>query len=139
MNNFKRYHPFIIVMNLWTLLKNSFAIFVFFIFSFVSTSPLYSYGRLAFLLFFALAVLKIIMDWFVDKYEIVNESFQMYHGIVFKNERIVPFSKVQNVQRQTSFLHRAFKLTSLTLETGIAGSDGAVEFKVITVKEADRI
>ena len=79
------------------------------------------------------------MDWFVDKYEIINESFHIYQGLFIKNERIVPFTKVQNVQRQTSFLHRFIKLTSLTLETGIAGSDGAVEFKVITVKEANRI
>ncbi|QUW22836.1 PH domain-containing protein [Sporosarcina sp. Marseille-Q4063] len=139
MNDIKRYHPFLIVMNLWVLLKNSFAIFVFFIFSFALSSPLYSYGRIAFLLFLALAVIKIILDWFVDKYEIVNESFQIYHGLFIKNERIVPFTKVQNVQRQTSFIHRLFKLTSLTLETGIAGSDAAVEFVVITIEEADHI
>ena len=139
MNNFKRYHPFIIVMNLWALVKNSFAIFVFFIVSFALSSPLYSYGRIAFLLFFTLAVIKIILDWFVDKYEIVNESFHIYHGLFIKNERIVPFTRVQNVQRQTSFIHRLFGLTSLTLETGIAGSEGGVEFNVITVREANRI
>lgn len=139
MNNFKRYHPFIIVINLWTLLKNSFAIFVFVLFSFTLTSPLYSYGRIAFFLFFVLAVIKIILDWFVDRYEVHNESFHIHHGLFIKNERIVPFSKVQNIQRQTSFLNRLFKLTSLTLETGIAGSEAAVEFKVITVIEADRI
>ncbi|WP_172370927.1 PH domain-containing protein [Sporosarcina jiandibaonis] len=139
MNDFKHYHPFIIFMNLWTLVKNSFTIFIFFIVSFALSSPLYSYGRIAFLLFFTLAVIKIILDWFVDKYEIVNESFQIRHGLFIKNERIVPFTKVQNVQRQTSFIHRLFGLTSLTLETGIAGSDGAVVFEVIAVKEADRI
>ena len=139
MNNFKRYHPFIIVMNLWTLLKNTFIIFFFFLFSFALSSPLYTYGRIAFLILFTLAVIKIILDWFVNKYEIIEESFQIYKGLFIKNERIVPFTKVQNVQRQTSFIHRLFKLTSLTLETGIAGSDGAVEFKVITLKEADRI
>lgn len=139
MGDFKRFHPFIIAMNLFDLFKYSAFLIFFFILSLGIKSSLYTYGRIAFVLLFALTIFKVFADWFVQKYKIEDHSFYMYKGLFTKNEQVIPFSKIQNVQRRTSFLQRIFKLTSLTLETGISGADSAVGFKVISINEADRI
>ncbi|WP_252504419.1 PH domain-containing protein [Sporosarcina sp. Marseille-Q4943] len=54
-------------------------------------------------------------------------------------ERIVYYEKVQNVQRRTSFLHKIFRMTAISFQTGATGVDAKVEFKVVTQQEADRL
>lgn len=139
MDNLKRYHPFVMIVNLFNLVKYSAFFTLFFIFSLGIWTPLFTYGRIAFLLIFTFIIFIIIRSWFVNKYTSMNRSFYIYSGVFIKKEQVIPFSKIQNVQRRTSFVQRLCKLTSLTLETGIAGDDATIKFKAITLGEADRI
>lgn len=132
----RRYHPFVIAMDLWSFVKNSFFLIFIFILSFSNDSTLYTYGRILLLLLFTLAIINILLDWFVNKYETHDDTFHIYKGIFSKSESVIPFSRIQNIQRQTSFFQRLFKLTSLTLETG---ANTTVEFKVVSNLEASRI
>ncbi|GJM74681.1 hypothetical protein HMSSN036_68970 [Paenibacillus macerans] len=52
---------------------------------------------------------------------------------------MIPFSKIQNINRHTTLFHRIFKVTAIRFETGMEGEDAAVEFRVISYAEADRL
>lgn len=136
----KRYHPMTMVMDLWTFIKNSFIFALYlFVLKMNSQENFITYGRLIFLVVVVITIVTIILKWFTQKYELDEQAFHLYKGIFSKSERTIPFSKVQNVNRHTSFFHRLFKLTSIHFETAIAGEDATVTFEVISVKEANEI
>ncbi|MGE6257073.1 PH domain-containing protein [Heyndrickxia sporothermodurans] len=136
----KRYHPLNLLYDLWNLVKNSFFIVLFlFIIKYGSKSAFIKYGRIAFLLFFAIGIVYIILRWFTHKYKLDDTSFHIYKGIFTKSKQTIPFSKVQNVNRRTSLFHRMFKVTSIRFETGMSGDDAAIDFEVISRGEADSL
>lgn len=140
MNQKKKYNPVLIIFDFWNLVKNSFFIVVFlFVIKYGSDSTFIKYGRIAFFIFFGVTIASIILKWVTHHYLLNDVSFHIYKGLFTKSERTIPFSKIQNVQRRTSLFHRIFGVTSITFETGMTGHDAAVEFKVVTRKEADQI
>ncbi|WP_416150415.1 PH domain-containing protein [Salipaludibacillus sp. HK11] len=140
MKNAKRYHSLSILFNLWGLAKTSFFMVIYlFIIRFGSESAFTTYGRIAFYLFGGISFVSIILKWVTHKYKIEDQSFHLYKGRFIKTKIIIPFSKIQNVNRRTSLFHRIFKKTSIRFETSMAGSDDAVIFNVISLKEADRL
>ncbi|WP_438347944.1 PH domain-containing protein [Paenibacillus sp. FA6] len=140
MNQTKRYHPLLLLFYLWNLVKGSFFFAVFlFVIKFGSNSTFIKYGKFAFFLFIGIILVSIVLKWFTQKYKLSDTSFHIYKGVFRKSERTIPFSKIQNVNRRTSLFHRIFKVTSIRLETGMAGMDAAIEFEVISLMEADQI
>lgn len=140
MNQTKRYNPLIIIFDLWSLIKNSFFFVLFlFVLRYGSDSTFIKYGRIAFFIFFGLTIISIIVKWFTHKYKLDNVSFHIYKGLFNKSEQTIPFSKIQNVQRRTSLLHRLLGVTSITFETGISQADTSVKFEVLSRNEADEI
>lgn len=140
MTKTKRYHPLLILFNLWKLVKNSiFFVIYLFVIKADSESNFVIYGRIIFFLAFGITLVSIILKWFTHKYELDDRSFHLYKGFLSKSERTIPFSKIQNVNRHTSLLHRIFKVTSTNFETGMRGEEAAVKFEVISQIEADRI
>ncbi|WP_256814927.1 PH domain-containing protein [Cytobacillus sp. Bac17] len=138
MKQARRYHPLLILFGLIQLLRNSAFIALFlFVMKAGSQSFLIVWGRKLFLPFIALAALYVLIDWLSNKYEVDDAYIHLSKGIFVRSKRTVPFTKVQNIQRHTSLLHRLFGFTSLTFETGMDGSESAVEFKVISLKEAN--
>lgn len=136
----KRYHPLLMVFDLWQLVKNIFFVFIFlFVIKANSTSPFITYGRLLFCIFIGGALIYIVMKWVTHKYELDDRSFHLYKGIFSKSERTIPFSKIQNVNRLTSLFHRMFNVTSVSFETGMTGEEAAVTFEVISSLEAARM
>lgn len=140
MTETKRYHPLLILVDLWKLVKNS-SFFVIFLFVIKagSDSAFITYGRIVFFLVLGITVISIILKWFTHKYELDENSFHLYKGIFSKSVQTIPFSKIQNVNRHTSLFHRIFKVTSIRFETGMAGEEAAVRFEVISQIEADRM
>ncbi|MCZ2259599.1 PH domain-containing protein [Sporosarcina sp. G11-34] len=140
MNQTKRYNPLIIIFDLWSLIKNSFFFVLFlFVLRYGSDSTFIKYGRIAFFIFFGLTIISIILKWFTHKYKLDDVSFHIYKGLFNKSEQTIPFSKIQNVQRRTSLLHRLLGVTSITFETGISQADTSVKFEVLSRNEADQI
>lgn len=140
MTKAKRYHPLLMLFDLWKLVKNSifFVIFLFVI-KYGSNSTFITYGRIIFFLAFGLTIISMILKWFTHKYELNDTSFHLYKGLFSKSERTIPFSKIQNINQHTSLFHRIFKVTSVSFETGMTGEDAAIKFEVISQKEADRM
>lgn len=138
MNQIKRYSPLLIIFNLWSLIKNTFFFVLFlFVLKYGSESALIKYGRIAFFIILGISIIFIVLNWITQKYKLDDLSFHLYKGIFSKNEQSIPFSKIQNVQRRTTLLHRLLGVTSITFETGISQSDKSVKFEVLSLKDAD--
>lgn len=140
MNEAKRYHPLLILFNLWNLVKNSFFFVVYlFVIKFNSDSAFIKYGRLAFFVYIGITLISIVLKWFTHKYKLSDTSFHIYKGVFSKSERTFPFSTIQNVNRRTSLFHRIFRVTSIRFETGMTGNDATVKFEVVSRMEADQM
>ncbi|TWT07839.1 PH domain-containing protein [Planococcus sp. CPCC 101016] len=140
MNENRRHHPSFILFKIGKLIRNSVFIFLFlFIFQSDNHSALFLYGRYIFLLFILWSIVSAVLNWLTTTYSLDNQRFYLRRGIFSKTEQSIPFSKVQNINRHTSFSHRLFGLTSISFETGIAGEDASVKFEVATKKEAARL
>lgn len=136
----QRYHPAGLLFGLMQLIRNTFFIAIFlFVFKNGSSSPFIIYGRYALMLILILSALSGILKWTLSKYELDDRAFHLYSGIFNKTEQSIPYTKIQNVNRHTSFFHRILGLTSIRFETGMAGDDAAVNFQVISRKEASRL
>ncbi|GKV66970.1 MULTISPECIES: PH domain-containing protein [unclassified Sporosarcina] len=140
MMSFQRYHPLTILFEVAGFIKST-AIFAFLLFvvKFGSTSVLIQIGQWGFLAVTALTLITLVMKWFANRYATDDQGFHIKSGIFSKIERTVYYEKIQNVQRQTSFLHKLFRMTSITFETGAGSADASVEFAVLTKEEADRL
>ncbi|MFP8782661.1 PH domain-containing protein [Planococcus plakortidis] len=140
MNDHRRHHPVLVLFKVGKLLRNSiFVILILFILQADNDGPLFVYGRYAFLLFFVWSIVSVISNWLTTTYALDDQRFYLRRGVFSKTDQSIPFSKVQNINRQTSFFHRVLGLTSIRFETGIAGEDATVNFEVATKKEAARL
>ncbi|WP_417898489.1 PH domain-containing protein [Bacillus haimaensis] len=136
----KRYHPAWIALELLTALKNSvFAIFFLFILKANSTSSWIVWGRYLFIAAAILTIFSVLLKWLLHRYELQESSIVVKEGILVKKQRTVALERIQNHHSKTTFVHRWFNLTSLTLETGTSGDEAAITFPVITNLEKDRI
>lgn len=133
----RRYHPLHMLFGLIQLLRNA-AFIALFLFVMKADSQFFLivWGRKLFLPFLTLAGISIFLKWLSNKYTVDDAEIHLSKGVFVRSKQTVPFSKVQNTHRHTSILHRLFDVTSLTLETGMEGIESAVEFKVISLKEA---
>lgn len=137
MNKPERYHPLTMLVNLWEFIKSLFFFAILlFVLNYGSDSMIVYYGRIIFYIAIVVGLFNIVYNWFIHTYQLVDESFYLYEGLFNKTERHIPFSKVHNVKRNRSFLHRLFKVTSISFETSMSGPDAAVKFKVISFVEA---
>lgn len=136
----QRHHPALILFKIGRLIRNSIFVFlVLFVFQADNPSPFFVYGRYVFLLFFLWSLVYAILTWLTTTYALEEQRFYMRRGVFSKTEQSIPFSKVQNINRHTSFPHRLLGLTSIRFETGIAGEDASVKFEVTTKNEALRL
>lgn len=140
MTKVKRYHPLLMLFDIWQLLKNIFFIFIFlFVIKAGSQSLFITYGRLLFFIVCGISFIYITLKWFTHKYALDDRCFYLYKGIFSKSERTIPFSKIQNVNSHTSLFHRMFNVTSISFETGMQGEEAAVKYEVVSKKEAERM
>ncbi|WOV84794.1 PH domain-containing protein [Sporosarcina jeotgali] len=139
MMNMKRYHPLSILFEFAAFLK-SYAILAFVVVVNINSDSWFAWlGRILLIAAVALTLIASIMKWFTRKYAAGELSFHLKSGIFEKTEQTIYYDKIQNVQRHTSFLHKLFKMTSLTFETGSTGMNSNVKFDVLTRSEANRL
>lgn len=139
MTKAKRHNPLLILFDVWKLVRNSsFFVIYLYVIKAGSESNLITYSRIVFLFIFGITLMSIILKWVTHTYEVENKSFHLYKGLFNKSERTIPFSKIQNVNQQTSIFHRIFKVTSISFETGMTGEDARIKFEVVSQIEADQ-
>ena len=66
-----------------------------------------------------------ILQYWYYKYWIKDEKIEIKEGIFFKNNRKVPYSRIQNVNVSQNPLERIFKVATLQLESASGGKPEA--------------
>lgn len=136
----KRYHPAFIGVELVSFLKGSIGFFLFlFVLKASSTATWVIWGRYIFLIASILTIFSILLKWYYHRYEVAGDSIVVYEGIFVKKQRTVALARIHNHVSNTTFVHRWFGLTSLSLETGTSGENATFTFPVITENEKQRI
>lgn len=103
-----------------------------------SDSMVFSSLRWLFLAFIVLVTLAKITTWLTFRYQLDGERIHLKRGLFTKQEQTIPRSRIQNVQRNTSFAHRITGLTSLLLEV-VDGAEAEMKFDALTNKQAEAI
>lgn len=132
----KRYHPLLIIWKIFGIIKDLFIIgLILFVIQRNSESMWIQYGRIGFFLLVGGGILLEVLKWFKERYEWDEQAFHLYDGIVIRSKRTVPFRKIENINEHATFFHKMFGVTSVKFETGMQGSEAAVEFPVISKQE----
>src|SRR5690625_3225843 len=102
MSQEKRYHPLLILHDIWRLVKNSIFLFIFlFIFQANSEFWLYKYGRITLVLLVVVIILDIPIRWLISSYKIGDRSLQLQQRRLFTtSSRTIPYENIQHVQRK---------------------------------------
>jgi len=140
MTDHKHYHPLIILFEIVSMIKGSIIFIIYlFVINFNSDSTFIKYGKWALIVSLLISVFYYIVFWFSSTYKLDETSFHIHKGVFTKSKQTIPYTKVQNVNRHRTILHKIFKVTSLKFETAMSGSESAVEFKVISLAEAEKL
>jgi len=135
-----RHHPLTIILDIWGFIRGSiFIIFFLFIINFTSENLIWKYGRYAYIIVAIFSLIYLIWKWISKKYELTETAFHLYKGIFNKEEQVVPFDRIQNVNRKTTIVHRVFGMTSLYFETAMSGENATVTFPALTKQRATSI
>ncbi|WP_434752201.1 PH domain-containing protein [Paenibacillus amylolyticus] len=140
MTGMKRHHVLSLLWSLGSLIKSTFAFILFlFVFRAGSDSTWVFYARVIFYIGISIALVSILWKWFTTRYSADEKAFHIYTGAFSRTRRTIPYTKVQNVNRHTSFFHRLFGVTSLRFETGIKGDDATFKLQVVSISEAEQL
>lgn len=72
------------------------------------------------------------------KYWILPDEFVVKSGVFFRQERHIPYERVQNISQTQGILHRAFGVCKLQLESA-SGTKPEAVFNVISLAAVDEI
>ncbi len=78
-----------------------------------------------------------LVAWWNYRYRVSDRDIALKSGIVSRQERVVPFERIQSVNLAEAPLERVFKVVRLQIDTGAAGSQSAeIELQAVTQAEA---
>ncbi|MGR9050705.1 PH domain-containing protein [Halobacillus faecis] len=133
----KRNHPLMMVYELANLIKNSLFFFIFFfVVKAGSETWFFEYGRYVVIGLFFLTALYLPIKWYSRTYQLEATAVHMTHSWLTSTQKTVPYSKIQNVQKESKWFHRVSGMTSLTLETSMQGGESSIRFPVLKKEEA---
>ncbi|TRM11035.1 PH domain-containing protein [Lentibacillus cibarius] len=141
MKNTKQYfHPLYILLEFYVTLRNfSVAIIYFILLKYDVDSSFYVVMRYFLYVYLTLNFLYIVIRWMTTSYIVNDGSIQIDYGVISRQRRNIPLSKIQNVRKQTPTALRLFNVTSVTLETGSVNKDAAIKLSLISDKQAESI
>jgi len=88
--------------------------------------------------FFFIQLIGIFLQWKNYKYRVTEKEIRIIKGSFVKEEKIIPVKRIQSVEKETSFIHRWFSLTSLKIHLA-TGEEEVFSLEAIKEKEADEI
>lgn len=84
------------------------------------------------------AVIGPLVRYFTFGYRFGGEDLLIRSGLLFRNERVLPYTRIQNVDLVQGPLHRLLKVAIVRLETA-SGSDAEAEIRVLSIDAVERI
>ncbi len=98
-----------------------------------------SRGGLYFALaFFVPAVLFSIFRYFTLRYKIDEGELIVKQGLIFRNTRTVPVSRIQNIDLVQNPLHRLFRVAEVRIETA-SGSEPEATLRVLSMQKVAKL
>src|SRR5690625_4671979 len=140
MNKPRRQHPMWMLYQIGKLIK-SFA-FPVIIFGFLLLRYDHVWAKLGILIPILLILyefISVFFRWKNNTYIVIEHVIHLNEGRLNRKKRYVALHKIKHVKQQTTFFHRFFKTTSLTLQTGTNSTNSAIKFEMIPLVEARRI
>lgn len=134
-----RYSPLYIPLAIFSFIRSWFFVILLLAINYPSRGTLWMIAASLFTLFFILTIVHALLFWKNTTFELKTDELILKKGAFEKEIRSISYHKIQNIKKKTSFAHKILGLTSLTLETGASGSEGAIELEAITKNEAIRI
>lgn len=140
MNEKRKYHPAVILFTIASFIKDMFfLIIILFVINYGSTSRLIVWGQYVLIGLFIGYILYSILKWSIETYEITSEAIVFRDGVFVKNQRNIPFKRIQDHHSKANFVHQILGITSLKLETGTSDKDANISFPAISLEEEARI
>ena len=93
-------------------------------------------GELGFMLLFVPAVVAALFHYFSYRYRFDRDELVVREGIVFRNERHIPYARIQNIDLVQNPLHRLFHVAEVRLETAVGSRPEAV-MRVLSLEAVD--
>lgn len=128
---------FILVANFRRVLN---ALFPFIIVMFLGGSGTMKklFGGLGFSIIIVFILLSNVLKYLNFKFKLAEGKFILKKGILVKETVELPFDRIQSVEINQNFLHRAFQLAALKINTaGSAGSE--ITIHALTLEEAQSL
>ncbi len=66
-----------------------------------------------------------LVEWWNYRYRVTSRQIELRSGILSKNERVIPFERIQAVNITEAPLERLFHVVRMQVDTGAGGSAGA--------------
>ena len=133
---FQRLHPLsIILKSLGTLGQNLFAIIVLH-FSLFDRNIFYT--GLAAVALVALVVGVTVLIWSRFTYQVTAKEIRIKSGLLNRNNRSIPFDRIQDVSLEQKLVSRLLGLATVALETGSGGGDDG-KLDALSRTDAERL
>jgi len=79
-----------------------------------------------------------VIQWWVYRYALTPDRLLVHSGIIFRQERAIPYQRIQSVNLEQAPLDQLFGVSRMKVETAAGGaSESEVELKA--VKQADAL
>ena len=83
-----------------------------------------------------LTVANAVANWWVSTYQLTNHALRMTTGWLNRQERSVPFERIQSIDMQEPPLARALGVAELRVETAAGGKDADITIQAISRADA---
>jgi putative membrane protein len=87
---------------------------------------------------FALAVLRTVFRYFTLRYRVAKGELAVHEGWVFRTQRTVPLTKIQNLDLRQNVLHRLFGVAEVRIETA-SGAEAEAVLRVLTKSQVEQL
>ncbi|HEY8547381.1 MAG TPA: PH domain-containing protein [Acidimicrobiales bacterium] len=77
-----------------------------------------------------------VLGWWLRTYRLTDTHLELDDGILRRRHRVVPYSRVQQVDLRQSLLAQIFGLAALRIETAGEGGAGAVSLRLLRLHDA---
>ena len=77
-----------------------------------------------------------VLGWWFRTYTLTDTHLELDDGILRRRHRVVPYSRVQQVDLRQNVLAQVFRLAALRVETAGEGGAGAVDLRLLTLDDA---
>lgn len=104
-------------------------------------------GSASDLIWYGIAVLGVVvsvvasvLQWWVYRYRVGDREITLRTGIIARQERVIPFERIQSVDVQDAPLERMFQVEKVRIDTGAGGgNDAEIELQAMSRADAEAL